>query len=588
MRARWLPFVLLLVVSVLAGPSASASPDDTIRTVHVRGESGIVFGAAGVATMQVCDDTTPSPACRTYPVPASGDVQVEVDSARAYTVSATAYRVKTSPVAPLVGDDTVVIAGAGAPRTFTGTVTVNGVNESDAGLFVCPYNPPAPLVCTAEIDTFAIVNASGQATLLANSLSGYLLFGGAEVFQKIVGGTFYGAGTGTVTQSFDVVVGSTTTFTGTVTRTGFPNLGSSGGGGVYACPDVVIGPPVGPNLCMGIRYQFAEPDGSYRLRLSSPPPPAPGFPAASSYRVGGFIIIDGVPYADGTHAITIPLAGLGAVSHDFSADVGGAPSASVTVGATGNQIEVSTDDGATLLNVATVSTASVLTPVPPGVEFLHGVQSFTADLLPGQDDVTITLSYDGDVPANAQWYKRRGDAWVTFPGFTRVDAHTITLTITDGSIWDDDGVDNGYVTDPGALGAPIGNDAPVITVPGDIAIDAIGPLDATVTYVVSASDAEDGALAPSCDHESGSAFPVGATVVTCTASDGTGQSASASFTVTVRDVDLDDDGVRDTAPPSSKDQCKSDGWKAFNNPTFKNQGDCVSYVATGGKNPAKG
>jgi hypothetical protein len=30
-------------------------------------------------------------------------------------------------------------------------------------------------------------------------------------------------------------------------------------------------------------------------------------------------------------------------------------------------------------------------------------------------------------------------------------------------------------------------------------------------------------------------------------------------------------------PPTSKDQCKNGGWKSFNNPTFKNQGQCVSY-----------
>jgi len=36
-------------------------------------------------------------------------------------------------------------------------------------------------------------------------------------------------------------------------------------------------------------------------------------------------------------------------------------------------------------------------------------------------------------------------------------------------------------------------------------------------------------------------------------------------------------------PPTSKDQCKDGGWQQFNNPTFKNQGDCVSYVATHGK-----
>jgi|tagenome__1003787_1003787.scaffolds.fasta_scaffold20774856_2 hypothetical protein len=39
-----------------------------------------------------------------------------------------------------------------------------------------------------------------------------------------------------------------------------------------------------------------------------------------------------------------------------------------------------------------------------------------------------------------------------------------------------------------------------------------------------------------------------------------------------------------TGPPTSKDQCKDGGWQSFDNPTFKNQGDCVSYVATKGKN----
>ena len=52
--------------------------------------------------------------------------------------------------------------------------------------------------------------------------------------------------------------------------------------------------------------------------------------------------------------------------------------------------------------------------------------------------------------------------------------------------------------------------------------------------------------------------------------------------------DLDGDGIPDTAPPTNKDQCKKNGWKSFNNPTFKNQGDCVSFVATGGKNGANG
>jgi hypothetical protein len=31
-------------------------------------------------------------------------------------------------------------------------------------------------------------------------------------------------------------------------------------------------------------------------------------------------------------------------------------------------------------------------------------------------------------------------------------------------------------------------------------------------------------------------------------------------------------------PPTSKDQCKKGGWKSFNNPSFKNQGQCIAYV----------
>ena len=32
----------------------------------------------------------------------------------------------------------------------------------------------------------------------------------------------------------------------------------------------------------------------------------------------------------------------------------------------------------------------------------------------------------------------------------------------------------------------------------------------------------------------------------------------------------------------AKDQCKDGGWQNFTSPTFKNQGDCVSFFATGG------
>lgn len=35
--------------------------------------------------------------------------------------------------------------------------------------------------------------------------------------------------------------------------------------------------------------------------------------------------------------------------------------------------------------------------------------------------------------------------------------------------------------------------------------------------------------------------------------------------------------------PTTKEQCFNNGWQIFK--VFKNQGDCVSFVATRGKNP---
>ena len=39
---------------------------------------------------------------------------------------------------------------------------------------------------------------------------------------------------------------------------------------------------------------------------------------------------------------------------------------------------------------------------------------------------------------------------------------------------------------------------------------------------------------------------------------------------------------------AAKDQCKNGGWQDFTSPAFKNQGDCVSFFATGEKNPGNG
>ncbi len=78
--------------------------------------------------------------------------------------------------------------------------------------------------------------------------------------------------------------------------------------------------------------------------------------------------------------------------------------------------------------------------------------------------------------------------------------------------------------------------APVITVPTAVVAEATSSLGAVVTYTASAHDLVDGARPMTCEPASGSQFALGATTVTCSASDTRGNTRSAAFTVTVRDT----------------------------------------------------
>ena len=74
---------------------------------------------------------------------------------------------------------------------------------------------------------------------------------------------------------------------------------------------------------------------------------------------------------------------------------------------------------------------------------------------------------------------------------------------------------------------------PVISVPANITVDAMSPAGAAVSYVVSATDGITPNLVVTCNPPSGSVFAIGTTTVTCTTADAAGNSATASFTVTV-------------------------------------------------------
>lgn len=102
---------------------------------------------------------------------------------------------------------------------------------------------------------------------------------------------------------------------------------------------------------------------------------------------------------------------------------------------------------------------------------------------------------------------------------------------------------NGYDTSWGAHGwtmalasaSPVDTAPPTIFVPGNLTAEATGPGGATITYAASATDAVDGSVAVSCAPASGSTFALGTTTVTCSATDGAGNTATGSFAVTVAD-----------------------------------------------------
>ena len=78
--------------------------------------------------------------------------------------------------------------------------------------------------------------------------------------------------------------------------------------------------------------------------------------------------------------------------------------------------------------------------------------------------------------------------------------------------------------------------APALTVPSSTTIEAMSASGATFTFTTSALDIVDGSVTPVCSPASGSLFPMGPTIVNCTATDTRNNTSSANFTVTVRDT----------------------------------------------------
>ena len=78
--------------------------------------------------------------------------------------------------------------------------------------------------------------------------------------------------------------------------------------------------------------------------------------------------------------------------------------------------------------------------------------------------------------------------------------------------------------------------APTLSLPSTLTVNATRPAGAVVQYTVTATDDRDPTPVVSCTPSPDSLFAIGDTVVTCTATDASGNRASGSFTVHVKDA----------------------------------------------------
>lgn len=107
-----------------------------------------------------------------------------------------------------------------------------------------------------------------------------------------------------------------------------------------------------------------------------------------------------------------------------------------------------------------------------------------------------------------------------------VGVHVIALTVTDG---------NGETSTATVTVTVVDTTPPALVLPAAPAAEATGPAGAAVSFAAAATDLVDGEVAPACVPASGSAFAIGTTTVTCSATDTRGNASSGTFTVTVSD-----------------------------------------------------
>jgi HYR domain/Kelch motif len=144
--------------------------------------------------------------------------------------------------------------------------------------------------------------------------------------------------------------------------------------------------------------------------------------------------------------------------------------------------------------------------------------------------------FQGVTLASAEIFDPDANAFVAAPALNEARGRHAAAALANGDILVTGGLSavQGVVLASAEVFSAGDSVAPAITVPDDIEVDATQPAGAVVSYSVTAVDDVDGAVPVVCSPASGSTFAIGATTVSCNATDAAGNTVTASFTVRVK------------------------------------------------------
>jgi hypothetical protein len=105
-------------------------------------------------------------------------------------------------------------------------------------------------------------------------------------------------------------------------------------------------------------------------------------------------------------------------------------------------------------------TSSGFGPADNAPEQMTGLVSFKLYLDPGVTETSVTVYFYEAAPADARWYKYDAETgWSAYANaYFSADRKSVTISLEDGGIGDQDGVRNGIIVDPAGLGYSIYSD----------------------------------------------------------------------------------------------------------------------------------